>query len=194
MVDSVNFNSPFYNKSCFVNPDNTSVVPGGKPLFSFQNNQNNTIGIERTTTTVSAEPAETPEAGTILQNWNLQPLTRILTQEEVEQDIYNINTAENTPLKPTLNFNSADGKNMLKYLSFDSSTFENTPKENLPDGFNPDEIIEKGKDAGCNVSKMHEMGYTGKDINVAIIDSAIITNHEEIRNNLQSYTEGGNFR
>lgn len=90
------------------------------------------------------------------------------------------------PVSPDLNFNTEDGEYMLKYLSFDSQAFKNTPVENLPPGWNPDKIIENGMAHGQNIDKMHSMGYTGKNITVAVIDTPILL-HDDIRSSLVGY-------
>ncbi len=121
------------------------------------------------------------------QSFNWEPITKILTKDEVDAKPFSINTAENTPISKDLNFNNSDGEYMLKHLSFDDDTFKNTPAENLPKDFKPDEIIKKGRDAGCNTKAMHAMGYTGKGVKVAIIDSPILTNHESIKSSIVGY-------
>lgn len=121
------------------------------------------------------------------QSFNWEPITKILTKDEVDAKPFSINTAENTPISKDLNFNNSDGEYMLKHLSFDNDTFKNTPAENLPKDFKPDEIIEKGRDAGCNTKAMHAMGYTGKGVKVAIIDTQILTNHESIKSSIVGY-------
>ena len=121
------------------------------------------------------------------QSFNWEPITKILTKDEVDTKPFDINTAENTAISTDLNFNNSDGEYMLKHLSFDDDTFKNTPAKNLPKDFKPDEIIEKGRDAGCNTKAMHAMGYTGKGVKVAIIDTQILTNHESIKSSIVGY-------
>lgn len=121
------------------------------------------------------------------QSWNWEPVTKVLTKDEVDAKPFRIKTAENTTISQDINFNNSDGEYMLKHLSFDDDTFKNTPAENLPKDFKPDEIIEKGRDAGCNTKAMHKMGYTGKGIKVAIIDTPILANHESIKSSIVGY-------
>lgn len=128
------------------------------------------------------------------QDWDWKPITKILSKDEVDGNIFNIKTQEGISISPLLNFNSEDGKYMLKVLSFDSETFMNTPKTNLPEGFNPDKVIELGKNQGQNVDKMHNLGYTGKGITCAIIDSPILTNHKDIKSSLVGYEVMDNAR
>ena len=114
-------------------------------------------------------------------------LDNIYTKDYVDSDPFNIKTAEGVAVSSELNFNTADGEYMLKHLSFDSETFKDTPKNNLPEGFIPEEIIEKGKNPGLKIKEMHKMGYTGKNVVVACIDTPILTEHESIKSNIVGY-------
>lgn len=59
------------------------------------------------------------------------------------------------------------------------------------DGFNPQkEIIEKYKEPAPGVRKVHEMGITGKGVNVAIIDGGL-TPHAEYNSQIKSITAFG---
>lgn len=59
------------------------------------------------------------------------------------------------------------------------------------DGFNPQkEIIEKYKEPAPGVRKVHEMGITGKGVNVAIIDGGL-TPHAEYNSQIRSITAFG---
>lgn len=120
------------------------------------------------------------------QDWEWESISRVLTKEEVDADVFNIKTREGQAVDPNINFNSEDGAYMLKHLSFDKETFKNTPPENLPENFKPEEIFELGKQAGQNVDKMHDLGYTGKNITVAVVDTPIIV-HDDIKSSLVKY-------
>lgn len=115
--------------------------------------------------------------------------SEVVTQEYINtgDNRFNINTAEGIPVSKELDFNSEDGIYMLKHLSFDSETFKNIPSKNLPKDFNPDAIIENGKNPGINIRKMHLMGYTGKNVIVACIDTPILTEHSGIKSNIIGY-------
>ena len=61
----------------------------------------------------------------------------------------------------------------------------------------PKDLIEWGKTPILNVKNLHERGYTGKGIKVAIIDGAFNVEHEEFQNKEIYYdnsTEGSNLR
>ncbi len=119
------------------------------------------------------------------KDWDVA--TRILLKEEIEPKRFDINTAEDTPMPAEMNFNTPEGKYMLKHLSFTETSFKNIPKKNLPEGFDVKQIIESGKNPGVNTKSMHAMGYTGKGVKVAIIDTPILTEHSGIKTSLKGY-------
>lgn len=59
----------------------------------------------------------------------------------------------------------------------------------LPEGFNPDKIMEKCKDPGLGVRNLHKEGITGKNVGIAIIDQELLTKHEEFTKQLKYYSE-----
>jgi len=79
-----------------------------------------------------------------------------------------------------------DKFNDLMYSYFDSKTIW---PESLPDKFDPEKIMELGKNPGLNVDRLHEKGITGKNIGIAIIDQALLVDHTEYKNNLKMYEE-----
>lgn len=52
----------------------------------------------------------------------------------------------------------------------------------LPKQFKPEAILEYGKDPGLSIRKLHQLGYTGKKVNIAYIDQPLIKNHVEYDN------------
>lgn len=79
-----------------------------------------------------------------------------------------------------------DKINDLMYADFDSKTIW---PESMPDSFNPEKIMEVGKNPGLGVKKLHEQGITGKGVSIAIIDQALLVDHEEYKDNLKMYEE-----
>lgn len=59
----------------------------------------------------------------------------------------------------------------------------------LPDGFNPGEIIEIGKNPGLKVRELHKQGITGKGVGVAILDQQLLVDHIEYKDRLKFYEE-----
>lgn len=83
-----------------------------------------------------------------------------------------------------VDFSNAGEK--LAYIRFDSKTkFPTIDK--MPDGFNPEQVLENGKAPGLNIANLHAMGITGKGITVAIIDQPLNTEHTEIKDNVIHY-------
>lgn len=83
-----------------------------------------------------------------------------------------------------------DKSDLLKLANFDNNTiFPSTDR--LPENFNPQEIIEENKYAGLNIREMHEKGYTGKGVRVAILDQPLAINHSEFKDKIIHYEEIG---
>lgn len=71
------------------------------------------------------------------------------------------------------------------------TTYDSKTKwpNNLPEGFNPDKIMERCKDPGLGVRNLHKEGITGKNVGIAIIDQELLTKHEEFKKQLKYYSE-----
>ncbi|NLL77235.1 MAG: S8 family serine peptidase [Clostridiales bacterium] len=80
---------------------------------------------------------------------------------------------------------SGEFENLL-LTNYDSKTIW---PDNLPEGFNPDKIMEICKDPGLGVRNLHKEGITGKNVGIAIIDQELLTKHEEYANQLKYYSE-----
>jgi hypothetical protein len=74
----------------------------------------------------------------------------------------------------------------LLWADFDSRT---TWPEALPDRFDPDLIMELGKDPGLGLRELHAQGITGQGIGVAILDQPLIVDHVEYGERLKHYEE-----
>ncbi len=87
-----------------------------------------------------------------------------------------------------VDFSNAGEK--LPYIRFNSKTkFPTIDK--MPDGFNPEQVLENGKVPGLSIGDLHAMGITGKGITVAIIDQPLNTEHSEIKDNIIHYESNG---
>lgn len=69
-------------------------------------------------------------------------------------------------------------------LSFDTDTVW---PDRLPKDFNPEKILEYNQNPGLGIRELHKKGYTGKGIGIAIIDFALLLDHEQYTDNLMSY-------
>lgn len=70
-------------------------------------------------------------------------------------------------------------------------TFDDKTKwpATLPQGFDPDRVMEANKNPGLGVRALHEKGITGKGVNLGIIDQALLLEHEEYKDNLCYYRQ-----
>jgi len=101
-------------------------------------------------------------------------------------------------LDPIWDFQNASLRNcdlrseatFLDSISFDNLT-EWPPLERLPPGFNPDSLLESGKNPGLGVRKLHEQGITGKGVGIAIIDQPLLMGHKEYTSRIVRYDEMG---
>jgi hypothetical protein len=59
----------------------------------------------------------------------------------------------------------------------------------LPQGFDPDRILELGKDPGRGVRALHRQGITGEGVALAIIDQSLLADHVEYKGQLRLYEE-----
>ena len=81
---------------------------------------------------------------------------------------------------------------ILMTAQFDSQTIWPSA-EYLPAGFNPKEILEQGKNPGLGLRELHEQGFTGKGIHVAIIDQSLDNFHSEYSAALENNREIGDL-
>jgi serine protease AprX len=78
----------------------------------------------------------------------------------------------------------------LSSLDFDSLT-EWPPRDKLPPGFYPRELLKKGKNPGLGIRDLHEQGINGKGIGIAIIDQPLLLGHEEYTSRIIRYDATG---
>lgn len=84
------------------------------------------------------------------------------------------------------NMNLSGIGDKIKFMSFDNYVrFPSSDK--LPAGFDPEIVLENGKDPGLGVRDLHAKGITGKGVTVAIIDNALNVKNKEIKDNLIHY-------
>ena len=112
--------------------------------------------------------------------------------EYTEPPVYDRNAKEPSPIdlrssdltKLDLSNSNAD----LLYANFDSKT-QWPPAEQMPYGFDWQNIMELNKNPGLGMRILHEQGITGKGIGLAIIDQPLLVNHREYAGQLQLYEE-----
>ncbi len=78
-----------------------------------------------------------------------------------------------------IDFSSIEGQQALAELQYGTNTiFSKSIHTQMM------EKLEKGKDPGFNIRRMHTIGYTGKGITLAIIDQAQDLNNPEFKNRI----------
>lgn len=83
----------------------------------------------------------------------------------------------------------------LRNNSFDlfHSIFDNYciwPKD-MPNDFEPKEILENNKNLGLHIKEVQRMGFTGKGVTVALIDTPLRITHEEYKKSIKYYETVG---
>ena len=61
--------------------------------------------------------------------------------------------------------------------------------EVLPESFDPAAMLDLGKNPGLGLQALHAQGITGKGVGIAIIDQALLADHQEYGDRLQIYQE-----
>ncbi len=81
-------------------------------------------------------------------------------------------------------------KSLLDLLqsSFDDRT-KWPPMAQMPDDFDPRQIMILGRNPGLGVRALHQQGITGRGVGVAILDQPLIVDHQEYGDRLRLYEE-----
>ena len=76
----------------------------------------------------------------------------------------------------------------LLMATFDDGTTW-PPSDRLPADFDPQYIMELGRNPGLDVRSLHAAGINGSGIGIGIIDLTMLTTHQEYADRLQAYEE-----
>lgn len=79
----------------------------------------------------------------------------------------------------------SNSREVFRFLSFDDKNFSNTPKEHLPEGYDPKQVFDNGKTSGLGIDEAHANGYTGEGVSYAIIDSGTLDNNGQQHNDVK---------
>ncbi len=79
---------------------------------------------------------------------------------------------------------------LLETMPFDSLT-RWPASERLPAGFDPDELLEEGKNPGLGLRDLHAQGIDGRGVGLAIIDQPLLLGHESYAHRLIRYDATG---
>lgn len=79
----------------------------------------------------------------------------------------------------------------VSYEDILSSVFDSTTKwpNDFLENVDMDKIMDYGKNPGLDIKKLHQEGLTGKDMNVAIIDTRLLIDHCEFGDRIVHYEE-----
>ena len=97
-----------------------------------------------------------------------EPITMDFIKEFCKQGGYDFQLPKGVTLSGDIDWSNSE--DVFYYLSFDESTFADTPREHLPENYDPKQVFDKGKTLGLGIDEAHEKGYTGKGVSVAICD------------------------
>jgi hypothetical protein len=76
----------------------------------------------------------------------------------------------------------------LSHACFNTNTVW-PPADRMPSGFDPQKILEWGKNPGVGLRSLHARGITGRGVGIAIIDQGLLTGHPEYAERLMWYEE-----
>ncbi|MDD4295782.1 MAG: S8/S53 family peptidase [Ruminiclostridium sp.] len=133
----------------------------------MKTNQNNNLNIG-----IVRYPEASYSQSLIYKNFDQLPRNKssLMSLRNTDLSMFNLKT-----------YNSA-----LLNAEFDSLTI--WPKE-LPTGFNPNSIMNNGKNPGLSINKLHEAGINGNGVGIAVIDLPPLVNHNEYKENIVFYEE-----
>lgn len=76
----------------------------------------------------------------------------------------------------------------LLHSDFDNQT-KWPPADKMPASFDPQTIMELGKNPGLGIRFLHEKGITGAGVGIAIIDQTLLVDHVEYADSIKVYEE-----
>ena len=77
-------------------------------------------------------------------------------------------------------------EDILNTLEFNQETLW-PPPERLPDGFDPQILLQEGMNPGLGVRGLHAQGITGAGVHVGLIDQPLLLDHPEYAGKIISY-------
>jgi hypothetical protein len=104
------------------------------------------------------------------------------------EDLNRVNSWEGLANMDVSGLDLKGSKDLIEKLDFNTNT-KWPSKRKLPKDFDPAEILEKAKNPGLGIRKLHEQGLNGAGIGIAIIDQPSLPNHIEYKENIKMYVE-----
>jgi RNA polymerase sigma factor (sigma-70 family) len=81
-----------------------------------------------------------------------------------------------------------DSRDPLLMADFGSAT-QWPPDDRMPTGFDPERIMELGRDPGLGIRTLHAQGITGRGVAIGIIDQPMLVDHREYGDRMRLYEE-----
>lgn len=75
---------------------------------------------------------------------------------------------------------------VLRKMPFDSRT-RWPSADRLPEGFDPNRLLEEGKNPGLGIRGLHAQGIDGRGVGIAIIDQPLLKEHKEYADRIVHY-------
>ncbi len=79
---------------------------------------------------------------------------------------------------------------ILDTLEFNQETLWPTP-DRLPEGFDPNALLQEGMNPGLGIQALHAEGITGAGVHVGLIDQPLLLDHPEYAGKIVSYHDTG---
>jgi serine protease AprX len=85
-----------------------------------------------------------------------------------------------------VNVDLSDHQGMIDEMPYDTRT-EWPPPDRLPEGFDPQERLDRGKTPGLGIRELNAQGKSGQGIGIAIIDQPLLRDHVEYVDRIVHY-------
>lgn len=131
--------------------------------------------------TVLADPSALKEGKPVLATkepaarWSKEPLMEFSNKDDIWGYDIRSQDVSKADFGPIQDYNA---------LSFNTDT--KWPSQ-LPQGLDPNQILEFNKNPGLGIRALHEKGIVGSGVGVAIIDQLLLCDHEQYKENLMYY-------
>lgn len=117
-------------------------------------------------------------------NWNRGSLSAVPSYEPDSRDPWQMDLRG----FDCSDLDLSESLEVLLQATFDSRTVW-PPAERMPKDYDWRRIMELGKNPGLSVRQLHAKGITGRGVGIAIIDQALLTEHQEYAGRLRFYEE-----
>lgn len=106
------------------------------------------------------------------------------------KDLKKLNSFEGFQNISLIKLDLRSQKDILLKTCFDTLT-EWPEASRLPEGFNPAQLLERGKKRGLGIPALHEQKLNGRGVGIAIIDQPLLLGHQEYTAALMRYDKTG---